>query len=120
MSRHSVCEFQAARRQDPYHYGAPLPATDEEIRALITVLGYPLPNVRDVSANEIQTYYFQFIWQLASGKAVSRDRTFANHPLEGASDRRAARSKAAADDATLVAAARARFLARTAALPSYP
>jgi hypothetical protein len=60
MSRRSVCEFQAARPPDPYHYGAPPPSSDDEARALITLLGYPIPTVRDVPANEIQTDYFQF------------------------------------------------------------
>ena len=117
-SRRSVCEFQAARPPDPYHYGAPPPSSDDEARALITLLGYPLPNVRDVSANEIQTDYFEFIWQLASGRAATHTRTLANRRT--ASDAGAAHSLGAGDCPAMVAAARARFLARTAALPSYP
>ena len=120
MSRRSVCEFQAARPPDPYHYGAPPPSSDDEARALITLLGYPLPSVGDVSANEIQADYFQFIWQLASGKAAGRNRPLTYSRAAGASGRAAARSKAAADDAAVVAAARARFLVRSAALPNYP
>jgi len=85
MSRRSVCEFQAARAPDPYHYGAPPPSSDAEVRALIILLGYPIPTVRDVSANEIQTDYFQFIWQLASGKAARRNRPLAYSRAAGAS-----------------------------------
>ena len=84
---------------------------------MITLLGYPLPSVHDLSANEIQTYYFEFIWQLASGQAATHTRTLANRRT--ASDAWAARSLGAGDGSAMVAAARARFLARTAALPSY-
>jgi hypothetical protein len=118
MSRRSVCEFQAARPPDTYHYGAPPPSSEDEARALITLLGYPTPNVRDISANEIQTDYFQFIWQLASGQAATHTRTLANRRT--ASDAGAARSLGAGDGSAMVAAARARFLARTPALPNYP
>jgi hypothetical protein len=118
MSRRSVCEFQTARPPDPYHYGAPPPSSDDEARALITLLGYPIPTVRDVPANEIQTDYFQFIWQLAAGQATTHTRMLANRRT--ASDAGAARSLGAGDGPAMVAAAGARFLARTAALPNYP
>jgi hypothetical protein len=94
MSRRSICEGQAARPPDRYHYGAPTPQTDDETRQIITALGYPLPDIRDISANEIETACYYFIWQMS------------------ATDKAANHNPAAA-------AARTRFLARVAALPSY-
>jgi len=94
MSRRSICEQQASRSPDKYHYGAPTPPTDDETRQIITALGYPLPDVRDVSANEIETACFYFIWQMAA-----IDKNANNNP------------------ATM--AARAKFLARVVALPTY-
>jgi hypothetical protein len=84
---------------DKYHYGAPPPRTDTEARDLILLLGYPLPDVRDVSANEIETDYYYFIRRLAAGKAATNLRD----------------SRAATDKPAVVATARARFLARVAA-----
>jgi hypothetical protein len=94
MSRRSVCERQAARPPDKFRYGAPTPQTDDETRQIIRVLGYPLPDVSAVSANEIETGDFYFIWQMAA-----TDKAANNNPA--------------------AAAARAKFLARVAALPSY-
>jgi hypothetical protein len=94
MSRRSICEGQASRPPDKYHYGAPPPPTDDETRQIITALGYPLPDVRDVSANEIETAYFYFIWQMSA-----TDKNANNNPATGA--------------------ARAKFLARVAGLRSY-
>jgi hypothetical protein len=94
MSRRSICEHQASLPPNKYHYGAPTPPTDDETRQIITALGYPLPDVRDVSANEIETACFYFIWQMAA-----TDRNANNNPATGA--------------------ARVKFLSRVAALPSY-
>jgi hypothetical protein len=94
MSRRSTCEWQASRPPDKYHYGAPTPQTDDETRHIIKALGYPLPDVRDVSANEIQSGYYYFIWQMAA-----TNKTANNNPATGA--------------------ARAKFLSRVAALRSY-
>jgi hypothetical protein len=94
MSRRSICEGQASRPPDKYHYGAPTPPTEDETRQIITALGYPLPDVRDVSANEIETACFYFMWQMAA-----TDRNENNNPATGA--------------------ARVKFLSRVAALPSY-
>jgi hypothetical protein len=94
MSRRSICERQAARPPDKYHYGAPTPQIDDETRQIITALGYSLPDIRYISANEIQTSCYYFIWQMsATNKAAN------NNPA--------------------VVAARAKFLTRIAALPSY-
>ena len=93
MSRRSICERQAARPPDKYHYGAPTPQIDDETRQIITALGYPLPDLSDVSANEIESSCLYFIWQMA------------------ATDKNA--------NNAVALAARARFLARVAALPSY-
>ncbi len=106
MSRRSVCEQQASRLPDKYHYGAIPPQTDAEIRQLITLLGYPLPGVHDVSANEIESGYYYFIWQLARGELITNSRASRADP-------------ASISARAAVAAARAKFLARVAALPSY-
>ena len=58
LSRRSVCERQAARPPDKYHYDAPVPQTDDETRQIIAALGYPLPDIRGVSANEIQLQFY--------------------------------------------------------------
>ena len=94
MSRRSICEHQASLPPDKYHYGAPTPQTDDETRQIITALGYPLPDVGDVSVNEIQTACYNFIWKMAATNKAAN-----NNPAAGA--------------------ARAKFLARVAALPSY-
>jgi len=83
--------FRGIQRSD--RYGAPTPQTDDETRQIFRVLGYPLPDVSDVPANEIETGDFYFIWQMAATDKA------ANNPA--------------------AAAARAKFLARVAALPSY-
>jgi hypothetical protein len=106
MSRRSVCEQQAARPPDKYHYGAIPPQTDAQTRQLITLLGYPLPGVHDVSANEIESGYYYFIWQLARGEPITNTRASRADP-------------ASISARAAVAAARAKFLARVAALPSY-
>lgn len=94
MSRRDVCKQQASRPPDKYLYGPPAPDSDEEARTIISTLGYPLPDVHDVPAYEIAGGYFYFIWQMSRA------------------------DKAAPEDGP-AAAARARFLARVAALPSY-
>ena len=90
MSRREFCKQQASRPRDKYIYGPPAPDSDEEARTIISTLGYPLPDVQDVAAYEVASAYFYFIWQMSR-----------------------------ADKATPAVAARARFLARVAALPSY-
>jgi len=94
MSRRAVCEWQAAQPPNKYYYGAPTPRTDGETRQIIAALGYPLPDVLGVSANEIESSYFYFIWQMA------------------ADNKRGIDTRAAA-------VARTKFLARVAALPDY-
>jgi hypothetical protein len=94
MSRREVCKQQASRPPDKYIYGPLAPDSDQDSRTIISALGYPLPDVHDVPAYEIASGYFYFIWQMSRADKVPRD----SGP---------------------VAAARARYLARVAALPSY-
>ena len=94
MSRRSVCEQQALRPPDKYHYDAPVPQTDDEMQQIIMALGYPLPDIRGVSANEIQTACYNFVWRMSPANRAAN-----NNPAAGV--------------------ARAKFLARVAALPSY-
>ena len=94
MSHRSIFEGQASRPPDKYLYGAPTPPTEDGARQIITALGYRLPDARDVSANEIETACFYFIWQMAA-----TDKNANNNPA--------------------TAAARAKFLARVGGLPSY-
>ena len=94
MSRRSICERQAARPSDKSHYDGPVPLTDDETRQIIAALGYPLPDIGGVSANEIQTACYDFIWRMSP-----TDRAENYNPAAGV--------------------ARAKFLARVAALPSY-
>lgn len=93
MSRRAICEWQAAQPSNKYYYGAPAPLTDGETRRIITALGYPLPDVRNVSANEIESSYFYFIWQMATDDKHS--------------------------DGRAAAVARTKFLSRVAVLPNY-
>jgi hypothetical protein len=86
-------DLQAPRPPDKYHYGAPTPQTDDETRQIIRALGYPLPDVSGVSANEVESSCFYFIRQMA------------------ATDKNANNAAAVA--------ARAGFPARIATLPSY-
>jgi hypothetical protein len=106
MSRRSLCERQASLPPDKYHYGTLPPQTDAETRQVISKLGYPLPDVREVSANEIEAAYYYFIWQLARGEAVTNTTS-------------ARAGNASINPPAAVVAARAKFLARVAALPSY-
>jgi hypothetical protein len=94
MSRRELCKRQALRPPDKYIYGPPAPDSDEDARTMISTLGYPLPDVHDVPPNEIASGYFYFIWQMSRADKVAPD-------------------PATAD------AARGKFLARVAALPSY-
>jgi len=89
MSRRARCEQQAGKPPDKYHYGARPPEDYDESRRIIAILGYPLPDVSTVPASEIASAYYYFVWQIAR------------------------------DDSAAARAARAKFLARVGALPSY-
>jgi hypothetical protein len=94
MSRRELCKRQAARPPDKFSYGPPAPDSDEVTRKIISTLGYPLPDVHDVLANQIATAYFYFIWQMSRAGKI-------------------------APETESTVAARAKFLAHVAALPSY-
>jgi hypothetical protein len=89
MSRRSVCQQQASRPRDKYYYGANPPDSYDEATRIITMLGYPMPDVHDLPATEIASAYYYFIWQMAR------------------------------DNSAAASAARAKFLARVSALPGY-
>jgi hypothetical protein len=136
MSRRSLCAAQAVRPRDQYYYGATRPPTDAEIGQLFLLLGYPLPDVHDVSANEIESACYYFIWRLAdtaldkadSKKAAANpspsDATGSVRANDAATDKPAAANLRSNHGVTGkpadVAGARAKFLARVAVLPNYP
>lgn len=69
LTTKAACVRQAGRpRGDSHRYAFRAPRSEDDARTLIKLLGYPLPDVRDVPGSVIASTYLEYIWALSLAK----------------------------------------------------